>query len=25
VTFLTNLAGDLIMHRLKGRLEGKAK
>ncbi|MBI5773190.1 MAG: phosphate ABC transporter permease subunit PstC [Verrucomicrobia bacterium] len=23
VTFLTNLAGDLIMHRLKGRLEGK--
>ena len=25
VTFLTNLAGDLIMHRLKGRLEGRAK
>jgi phosphate transport system permease protein len=25
VTFLTNLAGDLIMHRLKGKLEGKAK
>ena len=25
VTFLTNLAGDLIMHRLKDRLEGKAK
>ena len=25
VTFLTNLAGDLVMHRLKGRLEGKAK
>lgn len=25
VTFLTNLAGDLIMHRLKGRLEGKVK
>jgi phosphate transport system permease protein len=24
VTFLTNLAGDVIMHRLKGRLEGKA-
>jgi len=23
VTFLTNLAGDLIIHRLKGRLEGK--
>ena len=23
VTFLSNLAGDLIMHRLKGRLEGK--
>jgi phosphate transport system permease protein len=23
VTFLTNLAGDLIMHRLKGQLEGK--
>lgn len=25
VTFLTNLAGDLIMHRLKDRLEGRAK
>ncbi|MBI5803027.1 MAG: phosphate ABC transporter permease subunit PstC [Verrucomicrobia bacterium] len=25
VTFLTNLAGDLIMHRLKGRLEGRTK
>ena len=25
VTFFTNLAGDLIMHRLKDRLEGKAK
>ena len=25
VTFLTNLAGDLIMHKLKGRLEGKAQ
>ena len=25
VTFLTNLVGDLIMHQLKGRLEGKAK
>lgn len=25
VTFLTNLAGDLIMHQLKGRLEGRAK
>ena len=25
VTFLTNLAGDLIMHRLKGRLEGRVK
>jgi phosphate transport system permease protein len=23
VTFLTNLAGDVIMHRLKGRLEGR--
>ena len=23
VTFLTNLAGDLIMHRLKGRIEGR--
>ncbi|MBC8003089.1 MAG: phosphate ABC transporter permease subunit PstC [Opitutaceae bacterium] len=23
VTFVTNLAGELIMHRLKGRLEGK--
>ena len=23
VTFLTNLAGDLIIHRLKGKLEGK--
>ena len=25
VTFLTNLAGDLIMHRLKDRLEGRVK
>jgi len=25
VTFVTNLAGDLIMHRLKDRLEGRAK
>lgn len=25
VTFLTNLAGDLIMHRLKGRMEGTAR
>ena len=25
VTFLTNLVGDLIMHRLKGQLEGRAK
>lgn len=24
VTFVSNLAGELIMHRLKGRLEGKA-
>ena len=23
VTFLTNLAGDLVIHRLKGHLEGK--
>ena len=24
VTFLTNLLGELIIHRLKGRLEGRA-
>ena len=23
VTFVSNLAGDLVMHRLKGRLEGR--
>ena len=24
VTFVTNMIGDLVIHRLKGRLEGKA-
>jgi len=23
ITFISNLAGDLVMHRLKNRLEGK--
>jgi hypothetical protein len=23
VTFLSNLAGDLVIHRLKGKLEGR--
>ena len=24
VTFVTNMIGDIVIHRLKGRLEGKA-